>query len=43
MKIGRNMIINVECIGLYVQYLLFLLGFNKTWIFWTDLRKILKC
>jgi len=29
-------------IGLYVKYPLFLSGFNKTWIFWTGFRKILK-
>ena len=31
-----------EHVGLQVTYPIFLLDFNKIWIFWTDFRKIVK-
>ena len=40
--IQRDIIINVQYIGLHVQYRIFLSDFNTTWIFGTDFRKVFK-
>jgi hypothetical protein len=39
---GKSEVLTQMCIGLHVKYPLLLSDFNETWIFWTDVRKILK-